>query len=376
MSNIMNDVDSAEIEESRQTLEIPSKEFWKAVETRNHDYDTRFVFGVNSTKIYCMPSCPSRRPNREQVVFFSGPSLAERAGFRACLRCRPNVHISSQRRRVEEACKYIDENPDRKLSLKIIGEHVGMSPFHLQRIFKRIVGVTPRQYAEASKLERAKLWLRSGESVRKSIYRAGHNSTSWLYSHPDATFGIYPSDYRNGGEGMQIYYFVVDCRLGRLLVAATARGVCSVSLGDSYKKLEAYLRNEYPKAKIQKDESMLASWMSRILEYLDGEEIVPLNDLPLDIRATSFQYKVWKELQRIPYGSTRSYSEIARQISRPRAIRAVANACASNPVPLVVPCHRVISKDGSLGGYSLGLKRKQSLLEREQRNATTATNKS
>ncbi len=259
----------------------------------------------------------------------------------------------------------MDRNPDGKVTLRVLSERLGISPFHLQRTFKRAVGITPRQYAEKGKLDRARLLLKRGESVRRSTYGAGHNSVSWLYSNPDGVLGMHPSNYKEGGAGMRISYHIAECRLGRLLVAGTDKGICTVSLGDSDEKLRVRLKDEYPKAEIASDDVGLTRWVSRILHYLEGSRAEELNGLPLDIRATSFQYRVWRELRSIPFGSTISYSEIARRVGSPRAIRAVANVCAANPVALVIPCHRVVRKWGELGGYQWGLERKQSLLEKE-----------
>jgi AraC family transcriptional regulator of adaptative response/methylated-DNA-[protein]-cysteine methyltransferase len=346
------------------------EELWKAVLARNHLYDSTFVYGVFSTGVCCRPSCPSRGPAREQVVFFSESILAEKAGFRACLRCKPDDKESpfSRGKLVEGVCNYIDENLDGDVTLMKLSEQTGISQYHLQRTFKRMTGITPRQYGEATRLNRAKLWLRGGESVRKSIYRVGHNSTSWLYSGQDSKLGMHPATYKNGGKGLHIYYSIVDCSLGKLLVAGTQRGICSVCLGNSTERLEAALSNEYPRANIHRDETKPASWVNTIREYLDSEEIVHLGSLPLDIRATSFQYKVWKELQSIPYGSTRSYSEVAQRISSSNGSRAVANVCAQNRAALVIPCHRVVRKDGILGGYRWGTDRKETILEKERRN--------
>ncbi|MBI2648546.1 MAG: bifunctional DNA-binding transcriptional regulator/O6-methylguanine-DNA methyltransferase Ada [Thaumarchaeota archaeon] len=347
--------------------QISAEELWCAVKTRDGSYNGRFVFGALSTKIYCRPSCPSKRPSREGVVFFAGPRAAEVAGFRACLRCRPRDEAAppSNRRIVEAACAFIERNLDGKVTLRVIGEHVAISPFYLQRIFKRIVGITPRQYAEKAKLDRAKLLLKRGESVRRSTYASGHSSTSWLYSNSASMLGMRPSAYKNGGEGMRVSYCITGCNLGRLLVAGTDRGVCAVSLADSDEKLESFLRNEYPKAEIDGDASKLTSWVRRIVNYVDGKEDSLLSELPLDIRATSFKFKVWRELQSIPYGATCSYAEVARRIGSPRASRAVGNACATNPVALIIPCHRVVRMDGDPGGYRWGLDRKRALLKKE-----------
>ena len=359
-----------------QVLETSNEDLWKAVQRRDYRYSNSFVFGVKSTKIYCRPSCPARTTQREQIVYFFDSAGAEEAGFRACERCRPREEgfITLQKRRIEDACNYMDRNLNNGLNLEDLGKRSGLNPCHFQRIFKRFVGITPRQYAEASRVRQMKLALRRGESVRRAIYNSGRNSTSWLYTNPLAKLGMIPSTYKNKGRGLQINYSIKNCRLGKLLVAGTDRGICAVRMGDSEKILEALLMSEYQSAHIQREDSdQLAIWVERILKYLDGDNVILLDALPLDIQATSFQYKVWKELQSIPYGATRSYSEIAKKLSKPKGSRAVASACAKNPVSLVIPCHRVIRKNGSLGGYASGLSRKASLLHEEKRNLLQGT---
>ncbi len=350
-----------------EAAQISREERWHAIQNRDSHYDDIFVFAVLSTGIFCRPSCPSKRAKKANVIFFSRPDAAEAAGFRACLRCRPKDERArhEQKRAIEEVCAFIDMNPDSKVTLGVLSDRLGISPYHLQRMFKRAVGITPRQYAEKGKLDRAKLLLKRGESVRRSTYGAGHNSMSWLYSRPDGMLGMRPSDYKEGGAGMRISYHIAECRLGRLLVAGTESGICAVSLGDSEEKLMTRLRNEYPKAEIASDDGKLTSWVGRILNYLKSSQAEDLNDLPLDIRATSFQYRVWRELRSIPYGSTRSYAEIAQRAGSPKATRAVANICAANPVALVIPCHRVVRRSGELGGYRWGLERKGALLKKE-----------
>lgn len=353
-------------------LDSTNVDLWRAIKRRDYHYDDAFVFGVGSTGIYCRPSCPARTPRRSQVVFFLTPQLADVAGYRACKRCRPKdkSFATVQRTRIEEACSFINQNLDGRLDLAELGKHANLNPFYFQRLFKRIVGVTPHQYVEGVRLRRAKMSMNRGDSVRSAIYKAGRNSTSWLYSNPYMKLGMRPSAYRSKGSGMRVGYSIHDCRLGKLLVAGTEKGVCAVSMGDSESVLEASLRTEYASARIERrDTSQLGSWVREILAYLEGTDVVPLDTLPLDIRATSFEYKVWRELQAIPYGSTRSYAEIARRISRPKSTRAVANACAKNPVPLIVPCHRVVRSDGSLGGYGFGVERKASLIQREEENS-------
>jgi AraC family transcriptional regulator of adaptative response/methylated-DNA-[protein]-cysteine methyltransferase len=344
---------------------------WRAIKQRSYHYDGIFVFGVGSTGIYCRPSCPARRPRRTEVVYFSIPEEAEAAGFRPCERCRPNdgAFVSLQKRRISDICAYIDENLDGNLDLAELGKRINLSPSHLQRLFKRMLGISPRQYAEASRLKRVKLSLKKGEPVRNAIYNSGRGSTSWLYSDPLQKLGMTPSAYKKNGRGMHIYYFTTHSHLGRLLVAGTEKGICAVSLGDSDEALEAFLMGEYSAARIERDSTgKLHSWTSAVSRYIDGHDIVPIQDLPLDIQATSFQYRVWNALRSIPYGSVCTYHEIAARISCPGGARAVANACASNRACLVIPCHRIVRKDGSPGGYRWGTERKRSLLEHEREN--------
>jgi AraC family transcriptional regulator of adaptative response/methylated-DNA-[protein]-cysteine methyltransferase len=358
-----------------EAIDRSNEDLWRAVAKRDYRYDDSFVFGVRSTKIYCRPSCPARTPDRNQIDYFLTAGRAEEAGFRPCKRCRPNDErfVTLRRKRIEDACAYMNQNLDGKLSLDELGRHCGMNPYHFQRTFKRYVGITPRQYAEVARLRKTKLALRNGQSVRKAIYNSGRNSTAWLYTDSFAKLGMHPSAYKRGGEDLRISYCIKKCHLGKLLVARTDKGICAVSMGDSERILEAFLISEYRYAQIHREQSSeLAIWTRKILKYLDSEEVILLEDLPLDARATSFQYRVWRELQSIPYGATRSYSEIAQKLSYSKGSRAIGSACAENPVSLVIPCHRVIRRDGSLGGYGSGLERKASIIHRERRNLSQA----
>jgi len=347
---------------------------WHAVLARDACLDGRFVFAVRSTGIYCRPSCPSRRPRREQVVFFARPEAAERRGFRACRRCRPGdaINGSPQAALVRRTCRAIDEhlreNSEGAPSLATLSAKTGLSPHHLQRTFKRLMGISPRQYADAKRLGVLKTQLRKGDDVTTALYEAGYGSSSRLYERANGQLGMTPATYRRGGQGMQIGYTIVDSPLGRLLVAATKRGISALYLGDSDAKIESALRHEYPNAEINRDQNGMGIWVRAILKHLRGLE--PRLDLPVDVQATAFQRRVWEELRAIPYGSTRSYSEIARAIGRSKANRAVARACATNPVSVVIPCHRVVRKDGNLGGYRWGLNRKEALIEHERKAAT------
>lgn len=340
--------------------------YWQAVLARDASFDGTFFYAVRSTSVYCRPSCPARRPRRQQVLFFSQPEAAQQAGFRACQRCNPqdaearNVQVEI----IGRVCQYIEANLERPLTLATLSEAVSMSPYHLQRVFKRIMGITPRQYTEACRLSCLKAQLKEGQAVTTAIYETGYGSSSRLYEKASSQLGMTPATYRRGGKGMHISYTIVDCPLGRLLVATTERGLCAVSLSDSDAELITTLVSEYPAAECYRDDVALCASINNLINHLKGEQI-QLN-LPLDLQATAFQKRVWEELQAIPYGSTRSYSEIAQAIDQPKAVRAVARACATNPVSLVIPCHRVIREDGSLGGYRWGIERKQALLAGER----------
>jgi len=354
---------------------------WQAVAQRDARQDGAFVYAVRSTGIYCRPSCPSRRPQPEQVIFFLAPDAAEQAGFRPCRRCRPREtpmrHPHAEL--VERACRAIekcmDDTGEGRLSLDALGVAVGASPHHLQRTFKRVMGITPRAYADARRLRDLKARLKEGKDVTTALYDAGYSSSSRLYEQSSTQLGMTPGTYRHGGQGMSIHYIIVDCPLGRLLVAATERGVSAVSLGDADAPLEAALRQEYPHAAIEREcdgpkgkngknaSPSLARAVSAIMAHLEGSH--PRLDLPVDLQATAFQRRVWQELRAIPYGSTRSYREVAGAIGRPKAMRAVARACATNPACIVIPCHRVVRTDGGLGGYRWGLGRKRELIEKE-----------
>ncbi len=351
-----------------------SESFWHAVLARDVRLDGRFVFAVRSTGIYCRPSCPSRRPRREQVVFFARPEAAERSGFRACRRCRPGDPggRGPQSELVRQVCHLIDkrlqEESEGASSLAALSAQTGFSRHHLQRTFKRWMGISPRQYADARRLGTLKRQLKKGDDVTTALYEAGYGSSSRLYERANGQLGMTPATYRRGGQGMQIGYTIVDSPLGRLLVAATQKGISAVYLGDSDARIESALHQEYPRAEIRRDRNGLEEWVRGILKHLRGAS--PRLDLPVDVQATAFQRRVWEEWRAIPYGATRSYSQIARAIGRPKANRAVARACATNPVSVVIPCHRVVREDGHLGGYRWGLHRKQALLEGERGHAS------
>ncbi len=342
---------------------------WTAVLERDPRYDGQFVFAVRSTGIYCRPSCPSRRPRRAVVIFFDAPESAEREGFRACLRCRPKASAAGNRLRgvIEQACRLLDKEREKPLSLAQLGAAVGLSPYHLQRTFKRVMGVTPKQYADARRLEAVKQRLRRGQDVAGALYEAGYGSSSRLYERAPRRLGMTPARYREGGRDMEIHYTTEGSPLGRLLVARTERGLCHVSLADSDTALTARLRQEFPRAELRRDRNGLSTAVRELVRYLEGRQTE--FDLPLDVRGTAFQCRVWEELLRIPYGQTRTYGEVARAVGAPGAARAVGTACGRNPLPLIIPCHRVVREGGALGGYGLGLPRKRALLKQEREKA-------
>jgi len=341
--------------------------YWQAVLAHDGSFDGSFVYAVRTTGVYCRPSCPSRRPRREQVIFYQGADAAESAGFRACRRCgkRPDNANSAQAELVGKALGALDAAEETPPTLSALSDQLQTSPHRLTRGFKRLTGITPRDYTDARRLERLKSGLRNGGTVADAVYEAGYGSSRAVYERAQAQLGMTPGAYRRGGAGMQIGYTVVDSPLGRLLIAATERGVCSVCIGESDRKLEQGLFAEYPKAEIRYDSAGLGPQVDALQKHLAGRE--PQLALPVDVQATTFQWRVWRALRGIPYGETRSYSEIARTIGKPEAVRAVARACAANPVAVVIPCHRVVRQDGNLAGYRWGLERKQALLEREKK---------
>ncbi len=337
---------------------------WDAVERRTALPETPFVYGVRSTGIYCRPDCPARRPARAQVQFFADPAAAETAGFRACLRCRPR-DAAAHAAAVRAACRFIEAHIGcGDLSLGTLAAQAGLSPAHFGRMFRRTVGISPREYAAACRTAAFKTRLQNGEPVTAALTEAGYGSTSRVYENASATLGMTPTAYKRGGAGAAITYALTPTPLGRLLVAATGRGLCAVTLGDTDAELEAALASEFPHAARIRDDGALAQSVAALVRHLAGEQ--PHLDLPLDVQATAWQRRVWQALGAIPSGETRSYAQIAAAVGSPQSARAVARACAANPVALVVPCHRVVRGDRSLSGYRWGIGRKQALLEREK----------
>ncbi len=334
---------------------------------RDTKADGTYVYGVTSTGIYCRPSCPSRRPRADRVRFFDTTTDARQAGFRACKRCRPDTVGLAQPgvEAVRRASAYLASHADRQVTLGQLARVAAMSPHHLQRRFKAIVGVSPREFQAAVRAGKLRTSLRDGRDVTTAIYEAGYGSPSRVYEAAPTGKGMSPSRYRRGGAGMVVGYSTVSSPLGHVLVAATADGVCAVKLGDSEASLVRDLKREYPAADIRENQQTRTAWVKAIIEHLRGTQ--PSLDLPIDVQATAFQWKVWRALQQIPYGETRAYADVARAIGQPQAARAVARACATNPVCLVVPCHRVVPTAGGTGGYRWGAERKAKLLAKEAR---------
>jgi AraC family transcriptional regulator of adaptative response/methylated-DNA-[protein]-cysteine methyltransferase len=349
---------------------LNSEEMWAAVLRRDRAFDGRFFFGVVTTGVYCRPSCACRKPLRGNVRFFDSAAAAERAGLRPCLRCRPLETPSSSlvAPRILAVCEYIRHNAAEPMPLPDLARRARLSPSYFQRSFKAVTGVTPRQYVESHRMRAFKGALRGGPSVTGAVYEAGFGSGSRAYERVGTALGMTPGEYRSGARGIRISYAAADSPLGRMMIGATARGICFLQFAASDHELTAMLRAEYPGAEITPmpagSSAEFDRWMAALDAHLRGGE--PQPDLPLDIRATAFQMKVWRYLQSIPCGAVESYSEVAAGIGQPSAARAVARACAANRVALLIPCHRVIRGSGELGGYRWGLDRKRALIDRER----------
>jgi len=346
-------------------------EFWEALLNRDESVDGKFFYGVKTTGIYCRPGCASRLPKRENVHFFLSSDDAEKAGFRACKRCQPSTEIQKypHQTAIINACLYLD-NAETQPSLEELAKSTGLSTFYFQRLFKNAVGVSPKQYYMQKRLERIRDNLQHHERISDAIYDSGYGSNSQFYTHAPDTLGMRPSQYKNGGIGMNITFTIIQSYLGWVLIAATELGICAIDFGDSPEILEEKLSQRFPNAIITKGDTNLSNWATSILSFLNS----PTQDLslPLDVIGTAFQRQVWSALKDIPLGSTASYIEIAQKIGKPKASRAVAKACASNPVAVVIPCHRVIHSNGSIGGYHWGVERKLKLLTSESESSESA----
>lgn len=337
--------------------------YWKAVQNNDARFNGAFVYAVNSTKIYCKPSCSSRLPKRENVQFFDDFTKAETNGFRACRRCQPkNETVSEQTKIVLRVCELLES--EENISLEDLSAEIGLSAAHLQKIFKEIIGVSPKKYAEMKRLEKFKTEIKAGSDVTNAMYEAGFNSSSRLYENVSEKLGMTPKTYAKKGKNMKINYTITDCSLGKLLIARTEKGVCAVTFGDHENVLRKNLFAEYKNAEIVEEDANLKEYIEAILANLEGKN--KTLDLPLDLQATAFQMRVWDILRKIPYGETISYSDVAETLGNKTAVRAVATACASNRVALVIPCHRVVGKSGDLSGYRWGVERKKQILENEK----------
>lgn len=340
---------------------------WRAFESRDDEYIGRFIVGVQSTGIYCRPGCPAKTPQRKNVVFFTSNEEAEKAGFRACFRCKPNDLSPEEEMRntIQIACRKIEENLESPLTLKELSEYVGLSQYHFQRSFKRIIGISPKQYSLALKNAHFKQKLKEDGSVTQAVYEAGFGSSSRVYEHSSSMLGMTPASYGKGGLGAEIAYSIVKSPLGKLLVARTRKGLCSVMIDDDEDELKDQLHQQFPSAEIREDTAD-CQYVQKIVNMIQtGGDV---SGIPLDIRATAFQWRVWNLIKSIPAGSSKSYSELAHEIGQPEAVRAVARSCATNPVALVIPCHRVVGKNGSMTGYRWGVERKEQLLKTEHEN--------
>ena len=364
---------------------VDAQGLWAAVVSRDSGFDGRFVYAVRSTGVYCRPGCPSRRPRQSQAVFFDTSEEAREAGYRACRRCLPD-ELDADAGLARRVCDYIDgclEAQDGLPRAPELSEAMGVGVARLRRVFRRETGLTPTQYARGRRLERFKALLRDGAKVAPAMYDAGYGSASRLYENAAEQLGMTPASYRKGGAGAVIRYAVVGSALGALLVAGTWVGVCAVKLGDDPEVLVAELEGEFPAATIinvelggvesgeqgadSGDFGGLLDWVGALLEYLDGRRADI--GLPLDVQATVFQWRVWRKLQAIPLGETRTYRQLAEELEQPNASRAVGRACATNPVAPIVPCHRALRTDGGLAGYRWGLHRKEALLDLERRQS-------
>jgi AraC family transcriptional regulator of adaptative response/methylated-DNA-[protein]-cysteine methyltransferase len=337
--------------------------YWRATLARDSQADGSFVIAVRSTRVYCRPSCPARRPLRRNVTFFHTLEEAEKQGYRPCLRCRPN-EIAGPVALVQRAVRKLAESNEEGVRLGVLAVGLGTTQATLRRAFLQVTGLRPRELAEALRLKRFKALLRAGKSITDALYETGYGSSSRVYERSNAQLGMTPATYRKGGKGMRIGYTIAKSPIGKVLVAATERGVSAVYLGDVENAMIAELREEYPRAEIAPATDSFQRWVREIVQRIEGKQ--PRMELPLDLQATAFQRRVWQELRRIPRGRTRTYSQVARSLGQPKAVRAVARACATNPVSIVVPCHRVIREDGALAGYRWGLSRKEQLLAQER----------
>lgn len=352
-------------DDRKNTLFTDEEARWQALSDRNREADGHFVYAVKTTGIYCAPSCPSRQPNRQNVEFFADAAQAEAADYRPCKRCRQG-RLSLQQQysqQVEQACRLL-ENAEKTPKLEEIASQVGLSAWHFHRIFKTFTGLTPRAYAIAKRQQRVRETLVASSSITDAILDAGYASNGNFYAHSPASLGMTPRAYRAGGKGMAVWFAIGRCSLGDILVAESPRGICAILLGDSPQALIESLQDHFPHAQLLGNDADFEYRVATVVGFVD-QPAAELN-LPLDIRGTAFQQRVWRALRTIPPGETLSYSQVAERIGSPKAVRAVAGACAANLLAVAIPCHRVVKNDGNISGYRWGVARKKSLLEKEQ----------
>ncbi len=337
---------------------------WQALVERNQQANDMFVYGVLTTNIYCRPVCSSRLPKQENVKFFDSWQVAEKTGFRACKRCSPQLSDKADPsiNAIISACKLI-ETSENLPSLNELANRVGLSSYHFHRMFKKIVGLTPKQYALEKRLSQVRANLQTDASITDTVYNARFESSSRFYETATSSLGMKPTKYRRGGLGIKIRFAIVQSYLGYVLVAATEQGICKIDFGDSQELLEELLKKTFPNADLQTNDSGFQTLVEQVLTFLEAPNRGL--SLPLDIQGTAFQRRVWAALQNIAPGTTSSYLQVATQIGSPKAVRAVAQACASNNIAVAIPCHRVIRNNGDLAGYKWGINRKQRLLEQE-----------
>jgi AraC family transcriptional regulator, regulatory protein of adaptative response / methylated-DNA-[protein]-cysteine methyltransferase len=342
----------------------PEERYWTAVETRDRSFDGKFYYSVATTGVYCRPSCPARLAKRENVTFHLSCRDAESAGFRPCKRCKPAEPSLHDRyaAKVAEACRLI-ETAEEAPKLDEVAKTAGLSPYHFHRIFKAIAGVTPKAYAIAYRQKRLRENLIGSNTVTEAIHEAGFNSSGRFYANSAEVLGMTPSDFRSGGTNAEMRFAVGECSLGSILVAASSKGIAAILLGDDPETLVHDLENRFPKATLVGGDQEFEDIMAKVVGLVEAPETGL--DLPLDMRGTAFQHRVWQVLREIPAGTTASYTEIAGRIGMPKAVRAVAAACAANKIAIAIPCHRVVRNDGSLSGYRWGIDRKRTLIARE-----------
>jgi AraC family transcriptional regulator, regulatory protein of adaptative response / methylated-DNA-[protein]-cysteine methyltransferase len=371
VTQIAGQCDSHHMTQTTAGEPILSDPRWRAVVARDRAADGQFVYSVRTTGVYCRPSCGARRPNPGNVRFHATPAEATRAGFRACRRCRPDLPaVEIGRRHVEEICRVLAAAPVPP-TLTALAARVGLSPHHLHRVFKAATGVTPRAYALALRARRVEATLKRSDTVTDAIYAAGFNSGGRFYETADRRLGMTPKTYRTGGAGVEIRFAVGECSLGAVLVAQSDRGICAILLGDDPEALVRDLQDRFPRAALIGADSDFERIVATVVAVVEAPRLGL--DLPLDVRGTAFQQRVWEALQTIPVGATASYTDVAARIGSPTAVRAVARACAANPIAVAIPCHRVVRTDGDLSGYRWGIDRKRRLLAREAAAARSSS---